>query len=181
MGVEAKQSRGQWLSPSAALQRFQPPAVLSMGSRVTATQAQQTRYGFRVGNLGLLIGPTTMSEVMEPLPVYPIPLTPPWLLGLVNLRGNLVPLFELKQLLELTGEPRGKPMLLVLDRGEYAVGMLIDGLPQIPALDRPLSRLPPLPTVLQPHAVRAYIHAGTVWVEFDHQGFFQAAAARLAT
>ena len=181
MGTEARQGRGQWLNPSAALQRFQRPPGLSSGSPAAVTPAQQIRYGFRVGNLGLLIGAMTISEVMEPLPIYPIPLTPSWLLGLVNLRGSLAPLFDLKQLLELTGEPQDKAMLLVLDRGERAVGMFIDGLPQTPELSRPLSRLPPLPAALRPYATRAYVHGGMVWVEFDHSGFFQAVSARLTT
>lgn len=168
-----------WLTPSAALDRFKPPRGVATG--IAPTERRRVRYGFRLGNLGLLINQDTVSEVLEQAPVYPLPNTPVWLAGLVNLRGNLVPVFDVRQLLELTDADRqAKRRLLVLDQAERAVGLLIDTLPQVATFGQPLNRMPPLPVTLRPHVSKAYAQEDTVWLEFNHQGFFQSLAGQIA-
>jgi len=56
--------------------------------------------GFRIGNKRLASG---FNEVVEILPmpqVTPVPGAQPWLLGVANIRGNLLPIVDLKQFLE---------------------------------------------------------------------------------
>ena len=56
--------------------------------------------GFRVGKKRLASG---FEEVVEILPmpqVTPVPGTQPWMLGVANVRGNLLPIVDLKQFLE---------------------------------------------------------------------------------
>jgi chemotaxis signal transduction protein len=162
----------RWLSPSAALNRFKPPPGRAPG--VASTERQRARYGFRVGGIGLLIGPDTSSEVLESAPVYPLPTAPVWLLGLVNLRGNLAPVFDIKPLLELAdGNHPAQSRLLILGGNDKAVGIMIDGLPQRAATSQTLARLPPLPAALRPYVAKAYLQDGAVWLEFDHHGFFR--------
>ena len=56
--------------------------------------------GFRIGGKRLAAG---FDEVVEILPmpqVTPVPGAQPWMLGLANIRGNLLPIVDLKQFLE---------------------------------------------------------------------------------
>ena len=56
--------------------------------------------GFRIGGKRLASG---FNEVVEILPmpqVTPVPGAQPWLLGVANIRGNLLPIVDLKQFLE---------------------------------------------------------------------------------
>ena len=56
--------------------------------------------GFRVGRRRLAAG---FDEVVEILPmpqVTPVPGAQPWMLGVANVRGNLLPIVDLKQFLE---------------------------------------------------------------------------------
>lgn len=169
----------RWLNPSAALDRFKPPPGMVTGA--APVERQRARYGFRLGAIGLLIGQDTVSEVLEQTPVYPLPNTPSWVLGLVNLRGNLAPVFDVKRFLELEDDDdREKRRLLILDQGDKAVGILIDGLPRLAFISRALSRLPPLPVALQAHVAKAYMQEDVVWLEFDHQGFFKALVGDIA-
>ncbi|MBZ4194157.1 MAG: chemotaxis protein CheW [Candidatus Contendobacter sp.] len=162
----------RWLSPGAALNRFKPPPLRTTG--IASAERQRVRYGFLVGGIGLLIGPDTSSEVLESAPVYPLPTAPVWLLGLVNLRGNLAPVFDIKPLLELEDDHHPvQNRLLILGGGDKAVGIMIDGLPQRTATGQILSRLPPLPAALRPYVAKAYLQNGAVWLEFDHHGFFR--------
>jgi len=169
----------RWLNPSAALSRFKPPSGVATG--IAPVERQRARYGFRVGGISLLVGQDTVSEVLERAPVYPLPNTPPWMLGLVNLRGNLAPVFDVKRFLDLEDSAlQEKRRLLVFDQGDKAVGILIDGLPQAADTSHALSRLPPLPAALRTHVTKAYVQDGVAWLEFDHQGFFRALGGRMA-
>ena len=56
--------------------------------------------GYRIGNRRLASG---FDEVLEVLPmpqVTPVPGAQPWMLGVANIRGNLLPIVDLKQFLE---------------------------------------------------------------------------------
>ena len=172
-------SRRRWLNPSAALSRFKPPPGITTG--IKPAERQRTRYGFRIGGLGLLIAQGTVSEVLEQVSVYALPNTPIWFMGLVNLRGNLVPVFDVRQFLEIEEDnAQVKRRLLILDQGDKAVGVLIDGLPQSVGTGQALSRVPPLPAVLQAHASIAYGYENFVWLEFDYQAFFKALGEHIA-
>ena len=85
--------------------------------------------GYRIGSRRLASG---FDEVLEivPLPqATPVPGARPWMLGLANVRGNLLPVVDLKQFLE--GERtilhEGQRMLLVRQAGGD-VALLIDEL-----------------------------------------------------
>lgn len=175
---DRQQGSEEWLSPSVALNRFNLPqgSIIDIAHQ----ENQRVRYGFRIGDLGLLIGVDTVSEVLENIPIFSIPRTPEWLSGLLNLRGNLVPVFDLKSFFQLQHEFHQKRHVLVLDRGDTTVGTLIEGLPQGVAATRQLSRLPPLPSALQAYTSLAYVNEDAVWLEFDHKGFFQSIGNQLS-
>jgi chemotaxis signal transduction protein len=88
------------------------------------------RQGFRIGHMHLAAPFATASELTEMPNVYPLPRMPANLLGLVNLHGRIVPLFDLANLFETTHLPREKRMLLVIGHGNDAAGIVIDGLPR---------------------------------------------------
>lgn len=85
--------------------------------------------GYRIGRRRLASGFEEVVEIL-PLPqVTPVPGSQPWMLGLANVRGNLLPVADLKQFLEgeRTVLHEAQRMLLVRqDGGDVAV--LIDEL-----------------------------------------------------
>ena len=159
---------------SAALNRFEPPP----GALFEATEAKErTRYGYQVGTINLLIGLTTGSEIIPMEVLTPIPNTPAYLRGMLNLRGNLVPVFDLMLLLALDkheqpDEQGIKPMVLILDKGDKAVGMIVDGFPQALLGLQRLQRLPQLPNKLEGCVSTGYMKEESLWLEFDHEAFF---------
>ena len=85
--------------------------------------------GYRIGNRRLASG---FGEVLEILPlpqVTPVPGAQSWMLGLANVRGNLLPIVDLKQFLEgeRTVLHEGQRILLVRQPGGD-VAVLIDEL-----------------------------------------------------
>ena len=167
---------GPWLSPSEALTRFVPGGqaqVRGVGA------VAPIRFGFQVGEIGMLVPPGMLSELVDESEIYSLPTTPRWFRGLINLRGSLVPVFDLKQLFEMQGESAVKANLLVLNTGEEAVGILIDGLPVTLDVTKIPERSPPLPPALRKYSQTVYVRDRELWVEFDFEGFFQAAGNRI--
>ena len=83
--------------------------------------------GFRVGARYLVSSINEVNEILTLPALTIVPGTRPWLLGVANVRGNLVPVIDLRQYLEgertqLTDSSR---VLLVRQLGG-SVGLLID-------------------------------------------------------
>ena len=158
---------------------LQQPTEAALDASSPRTRGQPNRFGFRVGQLRLLITPQTFSEVVMQAVIYPLPNVPAWFPGVLNQRGNLLPVFDLHQLLDIEERSHDKRTVLVLDQGSDAVGMLIDGLPQAIPLTQTLRHVPSLPAALAAHVPSAYATGGTVWLAFDHRGFFTASGAQI--
>jgi twitching motility protein PilI len=164
------------LGPLKALSRFADlPHIVASGSRADNTTTRVS-YGFRLANIGLVISAQTHSEVMEPLPIFPLPNTPCWFLGLSNLRGNIVPVYDLEGAFDVHDDDQEKRYLMVLGKTELVVGLMIRGLPQPLMLEKGhiMTERPPLPNRLCEFASNAYMIDKRAWIEFDHKGFFQA-------
>jgi len=86
--------------------------------------------GFRVGEHHFVSGIDEISEIlMSPPPVTSIPSTRPWLLGVANVRGNLIALVDLKQFLfEQRTHVTGRARVLVVKQSGGNVGLLVDEL-----------------------------------------------------
>jgi len=169
----------QWLTPTAALGRVVPTARLDRGAQ--AHDHAVVRYGYRVGDIGLLVGERAECEVIPVPRIVRIPTTPRWLLGVANLRGGLVPLFDLRALFELpAGHTEDDRFALIFDRGEHAVGILVTEHPVSLTRLEPLSQPPPLPAAVRDFVANALHHGQTVWLEFDHRRFFESVAQRMS-
>jgi twitching motility protein PilI len=168
---------GPWLSPSEALTRFVPT---QRAQRQGAREVAPIRFGFQVGDIGLLVPAGMLSELVDDTEVYPLPTTPAWFQGLINLRGALVPVFNLKKLFRIEDQGRHKPSVLVLNSGAEAVGVFIDGLPVTLDIGQTLPQSPPLPAILREHSQAVYLQGQDIWVEFDFDRFFRAAGGGIA-
>ncbi len=147
------------------------PGALSKGSRDADLLSLQ---GFRVGPLCLLIGYEAASELTEMGPVYRLPNVAPWCLGVANLHGNLVPVFDLARLFDVEPGKDRSPMLLVLGHGDAAAAVVIDDLPARLKFPRGAKQSPPqVPAALERFVKGAYLLNNEIWLEFDAVGLFQ--------
>lgn len=173
--VEGNDLSGKWhesMEGSAAQAALQEPQDTPL-----------LRYGFRVGGIGFLLAQEQLAEVAMDFAVYPMPHTEKWFAGMINMRGNLVPVFDIRMLLGISNDvdDKDRRRLLVLDSGEMAVGIWIDELPTTVNLDQPESRLPRLPDMLTKYIGEAFSDQGQVWVEFDIEAFFTHVGAMVST
>ena len=160
--------------PEEALNRFQKPDTALLGLDISSHDYKQPRYGFKICDIGFLISSDVLCEVMKNFTIYPIPKTKPWLRGLVNLRGNLIPVYDLSLMLGLSEEPMRYENLLIIDKGSESAGILIESLPQPCNLSgwTTLSHVPKLPAGLSDCVSGAYSKDDVIWLEFRHKDFF---------
>lgn len=145
-------------------------------------QTLSAKLGFHVGDLRFVVSFDDASELSEMVSVYRLPNVPAWFRGLANLHGNLVPVFDVAAMIGSRAGTDDERMLLVLGHGATAAGMLVNELPTRIRLESATAiDLPDLPDELKDCVPRAYLDSGQVWLELQHQRFFEATAARLAS
>jgi len=130
-----------------------------------------SRYGYRIAGCGFLVAERVLSEVVIAPTLYPVPKAPEWLLGLTNVRGNIVPVFDLWKFVRTRIPERQTLTVLVLDLGREAVGLVIDNLPTPVPLDSQVVHTPPSAPALQPFLGQGLNALGCEWWEFDYQSF----------
>ena len=147
-----------------------PPELAALATPAVAENPDDVvRQAFRIGHMRLLAPFDTASELTEMPNVYPLPRMPDNLLGLVNLHGRIVPLFDLAALFETEHMPREKRMLLVIGHGNNAAGIVIDGLPRRMVFAPDSRILPPaLPEGPAAAIVATYLAGNDAWFEFNY-------------
>ena len=163
-GSDAPAPGRRWLLPSAALGRT-PGATADRPAAAEATE--QTRHGFRIGDRGLLLDARRSGEYLGQPSIFPVPNTADWFAGLVNLRGNLVPVFDLQRLIDPGSEAAGPPRVLVLDRGERAIGLRVEGPPRNVRPGRALEQPPAVEPPLDAHLRAVYRVGDQLWLDVD--------------
>lgn len=68
----------------------------SSGSDVTTASAVHgARLRCTIGRGDYLLSVVSVIEIVRPSPITPVPQTPPWVLGLMQLRGRVLPVIDL--------------------------------------------------------------------------------------
>ncbi len=83
--------------------------------------------GFRLAERWFLAPRGDMREILRPMPYTRIPGAKPWLFGLANVRGNLLPLIDLRRFLGLPAAPVTRSTrLLVFSDERIPAGFMVD-------------------------------------------------------
>jgi twitching motility protein PilI len=93
----------------------------------TEATGQWRGIGFRVGRRAFVSGIEEINELLAVPALTNVPGTQPWLMGVANVRGNLVPAIDLGRFLfdERTPSSERTRLLLVRQHGG-TVGLLVD-------------------------------------------------------
>lgn len=99
---------------------------------------------FYVGDLYLGINVRQVQEVIRYQKMTRVPLAPPVVQGLINLRGQIVTAIDLRCWLNLPRNDSGKPPMNVIVRdGSNAVSLLVDRIGDVISVSDDLFELPP--------------------------------------
>jgi purine-binding chemotaxis protein CheW len=77
-----------------------------------------------------------VREIRGWTPATPLPHSPPFVRGVINLRGAVLPILDLKARLGLgESQPNARSAIIVVHIGRRLVGLLVDGVSEILAAD----------------------------------------------
>lgn len=178
MSEETGKSNPNWLGLAPNLEHFDPFEGLS--ERVSEEELKHIRYGFRIAGQNLLFEKTVPCEAIQNSLIYPVPNTPVWLSGLINLRGNLIPVIDLSSRISAQNGDRpetGRKTLLIIDRNEDIIGTFIDGLPVALQIDEDtvetVDNFDDAPELFRDRIRTAYRVDESIWYEVDHKSLFR--------
>ena len=85
-------------------------------------------YGFKLGTIGLLLDKDLYRELFDGVRVTSVPLMPDYVSGLFNVRGNLVPVFDLNEKFHIKklAEPTQKRKILMLGQNDQMFGIEVE-------------------------------------------------------
>lgn len=134
-----------------------------------------TTHAVRVGNIGLLLPSNEESELVENLSVCRLPNTPTWFNGVTSLRGNMIPVFDIHELLGF--EAKGKERkLIIVGVTKTAAAFWVDEMPRMVMVtsdDTTRSSLP-LPQLIKDHSRNFFLKEDQIWIDWDVNSFFSA-------
>ncbi len=67
-----------------------------------------------------------VTKITKKLDITPVPKTPEHILGVMNLRGNIVPVVNLKKMLGLPNSDKETDFILIIDSSIGNIGLMID-------------------------------------------------------
>lgn len=142
-----------------------------------STQAFWQGLGFQLGGIRLTAAMGDIVEILKLPKLTPLPVVKPWMLGVANVRGRLIPVVDLHDYFQLTPTlPRAQWRVLVVEQGDLVAGLLVEQSQGIqhfaddsfePASGGELGDL-------EPHVAGAFRQGGRVHYQLDIPSILQA-------
>ena len=133
-------------------------------------------HQFSVGDLNILISEQHSPEILDDNIVYPMLLTPDWVLGTCNVRGKIIPIFDLEKIIypDISINKPTNYKTLILHEGQNAIGLPLFKLPTLIHLqnDESINEYTKLPELLKPHIKMIYQRKHKIWILINFSTFF---------
>lgn len=107
-----------------------------MQTRVPTLEETRQVLTFRIGEEAYAVGILRVREIVEYQTVTRVPTAPPWIRGVTNLRGSVVPVLDLAVKLGLPPSPVARRTCIVLveltlQNEEAVLGIVVDAVDQV--------------------------------------------------
>jgi len=139
------------------------------------TQQTWSGIGFRLGGRLFVAPMGEVGEVLHEPRHTQLPGVKPWVRGVANVRGRLLPLIDLGGFFgEETGAPRKQRRVLVVEHQEVFSGLIVDevfGMQHFP-VDTFTEQLPPLEAAVRPF-IHGVFNRERPWLVFSPQRLAQ--------
>jgi purine-binding chemotaxis protein CheW len=110
-----------------------------------STDEEAVVLGVRLGDQTYGINIGSVREIMKRQPITPLPRQPPYVEGVMNVRGIIIPVVNLRKRFDLKGETSGEPHTVIIDSPQGMVGILVDSVSEVIRL--PHDRITPAPPI----------------------------------
>ncbi|MCI8886569.1 MAG: chemotaxis protein CheW [Hungatella sp.] len=125
---------------------------------------------FNSGDLVLYISTKHVIEIINNHTITTLPLMPPYIKGIINLRGQILPVVDIQQLMgKEESDCSGKTCIIVLDIDSVSLGIVVDSVRQV--IDIDLKNVRPIPLKRQQKLLNGMVtmEDGSVFMSIDCQ------------
>ena len=88
---------------------------------------------FRIGADSYAIPVAMLTEIIIPQKLFPVPTAPQHVLGVINLRGNIVPIVDIRPVLSLPRQSE-PGQIAILKYGTILLGIVVDDVSEVVAI-----------------------------------------------
>lgn len=131
---------------------------LSRNEREAAEQFMQL-VSFRIGNEEFGVDILVVQEIIRLPTITPIPNAPRFILGMINLRGKIIPVVDLRKRLRITGKKPGQnertTRVLIVEMQSSVTGFIVDSVSEVMRVS--LSDIEPTPNLVASAIEAEYI------------------------
>jgi purine-binding chemotaxis protein CheW len=87
---------------------------------------------FQVGDEVFGIGITQIHQILKPQEIFKVPNTPPFIEGLLNLRGKVLTVFNLRKRFNMPDKENDEnTKIIIVKKDEYLLGFTVDSVTEI--------------------------------------------------
>jgi purine-binding chemotaxis protein CheW len=86
---------------------------------------------FKLGEEDYGIEINQVREIIRKREITPVPRQPPYVEGVINVRGTIIPVLNLKKRFGLPTDPSTQPHTIIVESGEGLVGILVDSVSEV--------------------------------------------------
>ena len=103
-----------------------------MNATTKTGASKRELIAFRIGNQEFCVDVMSVREIRGWSPATPLPQTPDYMRGVINLRGAVLPIMDLASRLGLqSNEPSERSVIIVVRMGDRTIGLLVDAVSDI--------------------------------------------------
>jgi len=101
---------------------------------------------FRVGNEEYVIDIMRVREIIRPLPVTKVQKGPRFVEGVINLRGEVIPVVDMRRRFDLSVDEHGGRKIIIVTVESRIIGLIVDAVTEVVRVSR--SSIRPAPRLL---------------------------------
>ncbi len=149
---------------------------------IEETTHLSNRQGFCISDYNFMVKFEDGNQLIEIPNIYPLPNAPNWFLGMANVSGQTLPVFNLKSYFSIKDSQnhKKKPMLFILQQAENATGIIIDGLlERLVIHDEQIQHNIDIPNNLGNFINNAYLLNQEIWYDIDCLAFLNEIETRI--
>lgn len=137
------------------------PSALSRVPRSPQEESERIKQlvSFRIGEEEFGVDILMVQEIIRLPIITPIPNAPPYIEGMINLRGRIIPVIDLRQRLRIHGKtPTGssrKTRVLIVEMQTHVTGFIVDAVTEVMKVR--VSEIEPTPQLVVSNIDAEYI------------------------
>lgn len=131
------------------------------------------RYGYVISTMNFLVPEGVVCELLQKPVIYSLPNTPSYIAGLINIRGNIIPVMDIEKLLRIKSTSKINNILIFnkFDNAN-ALALVIKGLPVLLEHSDNSVNAENHPDIIKDYINTGFSQTNADWVEFDPQVLF---------